>query len=88
MYAKDYRTWIGHGLQGVLIAALCDWWGLSFGAAALVLGYHFLIRETEGIIRNIDGDKRKLIDGIMDLITPFIGLVLYIVLKEIICLLF
>ena len=36
------------------------------------------------LIKNKDRSMRKLIDGAMDLVTPFVGLALYLVTKQLI----
>ncbi len=79
---KDWVTWIVHGLQGVAVMAFCDWVDFGVGPAILVLGYHFGVREAEDFFYS-DRGKRKLIDGIMDLVSPFVGLGLYLLIKSI-----
>ncbi len=80
---QDWVTWIGHGLQGLAACAVA-YWLASINAptwvyAAAALLYFFGPRETPGIFKSaVDGDKPKLVDGIMDLVAPFIGLAVYL----------
>jgi len=77
----DWVTWIGHGLQGVAVMLFCDWMGWGIGPALFALAFHFVIREAGDYIYS-DQSERKLIDGVMDLVSPFIGLAVYILVKQ------
>ncbi len=95
MYAKDYRTWIAHGIHGVWIVALYDLSGMGTvgGIVATVLVFAF--REFEGIVRHfVDyratrllshravmlSHRKLLIDGVMDFVGPLIGNGFYLLL--------
>ena len=81
LFWKDWATWIGHGLQGVGWALAFDLGGVSVWWAVAVCGYHFSIREYNDFTKS-DRSRKKLIDGVMDLATPFIGIGLYIGIKS------
>lgn len=79
IYAEDYRTWIGHGLQGVAWAFAFDLGGVNIHWANAVCTYHFGIREYNDYfgVANKDRSTKKKIDGVMDFISPYIGIALY-----------
>ena len=78
---RDWKTWIGHGLQGLVIVAVADVTGLGVGAGVFAVGVHFGLREGPGlVIAAAAGDTPKLRDGLFDLWTPFVGVALYALL--------
>ena len=86
-----FRTWVGHALVGMLIGLLADWWviggveALHYEAAAFSLAFFYLCREIPGLIQSlIDKDWKMVMDHFFDLVTPFIGLVIYLVIKQIV----
>ncbi len=88
MYAKDYRTWIAHGIHGVWIPASYDLMGLGVGGGVVASNLVFAFREFEGIVRNfidyratrLPSKKKLLIDGVMDFVAPLIGNGFYLLL--------
>ncbi len=78
-FHQDWVTWVGHGLQGIAGCAVAYYlasinappW--AYAAAAML--YFFGAREIPGIIKAaIDGELMTLVDGIMDMVSPFIGI--------------
>ena len=81
LHAKDWRTWLGHGLQGLLIPAVAVWLGLAFMAGVFAVLIHFVLREVPGIITALKaGNTSKLRDGLFDLWAPAVGIALYALL--------
>jgi len=79
LHDADYKTWIGHGLQGFLILAVADVTGLGIAAGVFATVVHFGLREAPGLViaARAGGDTLKLRDGMFDLMAPIAGLALY-----------
>lgn len=80
LHAKDWRTWVGHGVQGFLITGIGGWTALGLGAGIYANVVHFGLREAPGIaIAAKNGQTAKLTDGIFDLLAPVAGMALWAV---------
>jgi hypothetical protein len=80
MYARDWRTWIGHGVLGFVFMAAGLLLGYSISAAAWAVLVAFLYREIGDLIGWFFEDKAtrltlhdKLRDGFFDLWAPLAG---------------
>jgi len=86
---KDWVTWIGHALVGVVIGLLADLFrvggsgAVHYQAAAFALLFFYGVREAPGIARAaMDDDLVKLRDGLFDLAFPILGLCFYLLVKQ------
>ena len=78
LHDADYKTWIGHGLQGFLIVLVADVTGLGVAAGVFAVLVHFVLREIPGMAIALKaGDTLKLRDGLFDLMAPIAGMALY-----------
>ena len=85
MYSADWKTWVGHGLVGLVVAFVCHWWDVNTPAEAAVFAVAFFYgaREVPGLlasVRPFNGEMFR--DNALDLMTPFIGVLVYLVLKS------
>ena len=78
VYAKPYRTWVGHGLVGFFTGGLCHLLGFNDPTAAFTMAFFYGAREIPGIVTSIRPlDSKKFQDGSLDLISPFVGIILW-----------
>ncbi len=80
LHARNWRTWVGHGLQAFIIMAIgTAGWGI--GAGLFANAVHWPLREGPGIVKAVrGGDTAKLVDGLGDLAGPMVGIALYALL--------
>ena len=87
LYARDWRTWIGHGLLGFIIMAIGLMVGFGVNAAVWAVFVAFVYRELDDLLKWWGADKEtrrpfgdKLKDGFLDLWSPLAGAVIAAVL--------
>jgi hypothetical protein len=91
---RDETTWFFHGLQGVLALLYTYWlvsrpWYEPWMLTASALLYFFGAREIPGIIETVKDFReaiqpwRALRDGVFDLLAPFVGMGLGLLLWEV-----
>lgn len=83
LYARDWRTWIGHGLIGFCMAAITIWvWRgpSAVGIAGWTVLWAFLYREFDDILKwkTKPPEERRpwreaIRDGFFDLWAPLAG---------------
>lgn len=83
LHATDESTWVGHALQGFVVALVSDLVFASMNPAVYALTYHFGAREIEDLIYDKKKDDKTFIDGAFDFLSPFLGMVMYIIGKVI-----
>lgn len=78
LWNVDLGTWIAHAGQGFLVAAAFDARGFNGEAPFLALAYHGGARELPGIVKSAKaGDTLRLVDGMFDYASFFVGMALY-----------
>jgi hypothetical protein len=79
---KDWYTWVGHGVQGIIFTLAIGWFSL-LAAGFFVLGA-FLHREVSDLLKHWalkDKSPREYLeDGWMDFISPIMGYVIGVLL--------
>ncbi len=79
LHDADWKTWLGHGLQGVAITAVADLSSLGLAAGVYTVLVHFALREAPGLIIAAKAGKTdKLVDGVFDLLAPVAGIALWV----------
>lgn len=81
---RPWKTWIGHAVQGFVIGAVFFFFFLESSensdwlmGAVLCLAYHFGIREFTGIKNSWGKNRALVLDGVIDFVAPFAGLILF-----------
>jgi hypothetical protein len=69
-------SWVGHGIQGYVIAWVSDVYGADPVLAVAFTFYHFAVVEWRDWQKGAK-DTAALIDGLMDFAFPLMGVALY-----------
>lgn len=78
-WQKDYRTWIAHGLIGLVGTALFGLVGRPDWGTAASSGFYFGDTLKEILSDGWPAQQKKRIDHVMDTISPWIGALPYYV---------
>lgn len=79
LHSKNWLTWLGHVGWGIAIMALAS----DPGTGVYATSWTFGLREGLGIVNaGRRGQTEKLVDGMLDLMAPFVGNAIVVLVRS------